>query len=787
MSATEVRFCRRTSRYCAIATGLLALLTLLAWITGTPVVARWHISSHPMSLSAAAASFLLATGLWSFSFSKRAVSLTLGAAAALLPLVLLGMDGARPMLPGDVAQLRFGGAERLSPITAAVMTLGGLAIVTLAAPVACRQLHRLAGGLAVVMAAAGGVFLLGYLYGTPLLYGGPVIPVALPAATACLLLGVGLLAAAGPHTWPTRLLTGTSVGARLSRALLPVLLLLIIVINWVSLRLLHMGLNPALDVALRSLVAIGVVSVIIVCISRGVGRDIEQANASLRASDERFRLFYENSPTPFHSLDSHGRFVEVNQAFLRTLGYTREEIIGRSVTDLLTDASRQRFAELFPRYKQEGHVENLEYAFIRKDGSHITVTLSARLEKTPQGEFLRDYCVWSDITNQHQAQLAMAQAKSSAEAANQAKDHLLATVSHELRTPLTPVLVTLSMLEEDSQVPAKLRSDITMMRGRIEAEAKLIDGLLDLTRMTRGKVRLKPEVVDVHALLEHAIAMAVKDADAYRPTIRRELKARRYCVWADATRLQQVCWNVIKNALQHTPDEGSLYIRSRNTADDKLELEFTDTGAGISPDFLPRIFNEFERGPGASLRRSSGLGLGLSIAKSLTEQLGGSIEASSEGLGKGATFILRLPLAAPAVQSAPTPTVPVLRVNPPASLHILLVEDDAETATSLLRVLDVLGYRVTGAHSVHEAIAAGQSQTFDLLVSDIGLPDGSGIEVMRWFAEHRGIPGIALSGYAAAADVERSQDAGFAMHLIKPIAIGALRAALQEVQRQPRT
>lgn len=389
----------------------------------------------------------------------------------------------------------------------------------------------------------------------------------------------------------------------------------------------------------------------------------------------------------------------------------------------------------------------------------------------------------SDTTEGCQAQTAIAEARTHAEAAGKARDRLLAIVSRELRTPLTPVLVTLAALQDDPQVPAALRTELAIMRRQIELEAKLIDGLLDLTRMTRGKLQLKPELVDTHVLVDGAFASAAQEADVFHPTAKWDLQATEHFVWADPIRLQQVCWNIIRNALQYTPDSGTIHIRSRNLADGTLELEFADTGAGIDPAFLPRVFDDFERGHHAGLCRSGGLGLGMAIARTLIEQLGGSIQAASEGLGKGAVFTIRLQAVEQARKELPAepPASAGARGMAVLSPHILLVEDDAETADALVCTLQCMGYRVSTATTVEESLAAGQRERFDLLLCDIGLPDGSGLDVMRWFGRRQSIPGIALSGYATPGYLQRSRDVGFGMHLIKPIAAGALRAAIKEV------
>ena len=790
--------CCRLAAVCAASATFLAVLTLVGWVPGSLILAQWHPSYLPMAPSMALGFALLGTGLfvcvrwpqcgrW---FAAIVSLLVVGLTGLMLAGFWNGFDWTLEHLLFNHPQRINGMVVGISPLTAAALLLAGTSLALLTpAPVSAGRHPRtsLAGTIAVGVTAVGAIHMLSYLYGTPLLYGGSIIPVSLPAAVAALLIGMGLLTAAGTQAWPLRLLCGASVGARMSRALLPVILILILAGNWIASGLRHAGFHPVLGEAIESLISITALGAVTLFIARRVGGDIDRVEASRRNSEERFRLFYQASPVPYQTMDMECHLIDVNQAYLDAMGYARkEEVLGRWCGEFLSEISGKALQEDFPTYLKQGVVRQVEMEAVRRDGSHMDILVDASLGDASDGAFQQIHCVWSDITERKRALLALTEAKAVAEAATHAKDHLLATVSHELRTPLTPVLVTLSMMQEDPQVPSVLLPDIAMMRSRIELEAKLIDGLLDLTRMTRGKLKLKPELVDAHALLDHALVVAVQDADAFRPAIHWELNAAEHFVWADPIRLQQVCWNILKNALQYTPDNGIVHIRSRNTVGGMLELEFADTGAGIDPEFLPRIFNEFERGPHGRLHRAGGLGLGMSIAKSLIEQLGGSVEAASGGPGQGATFTVRLPIVKDEWIELPTEPSTPAHAHAPAdaavpALRILLVEDDADTTAALCRVLRHMGYHVTIAATVAEALAAGAREKFDLLLCDIGLPDGSGLDVMRWFGKNQSIPGIALSGYAAPADLERSCNVGFAMHLIKPIAMGALRAAIQEV------
>jgi PAS domain S-box-containing protein len=391
----------------------------------------------------------------------------------------------------------------------------------------------------------------------------------------------------------------------------------------------------------------------------------------------------------------------------------------------------------------------------------------------------------------------------STQQANAAKDQFLATLSHELRTPLTPVLAVVSALEEDRRLPADVRQRLATVRRNAELEARLIDDLLDLTRIERGKLDLHREVTDVLPLLAHAVeACRTPESEEKALRLVTELAADDHRVWADGSRLSQVFWNLLKNAVKFTPEGGTIRVRSWNegeaeAAERWLVVEVADTGIGIEPQLLPRIFDAFEQGQQTITRRYGGLGLGLAISRAIAELHGGTLEAASEGRDRGSTFTMRLPLGLPA-HAVPWPpmgadfgeitlSVPVFR-----PLHVLLVEDHQDTAEAMADLLRASGHQVTVAGSVDEALAAAAAASggekdkpanggaIDLVVSDLGLPDGSGYDLMRELAGRYGLRGIALSGYGMDEDVRQSREAGFERHLTKPVDLRTLEAAIRD-------
>ncbi|MDB6152656.1 MAG: hypothetical protein JWL90_1109, partial [Chthoniobacteraceae bacterium] len=362
--------------------------------------------------------------------------------------------------------------------------------------------------------------------------------------------------------------------------------------------------------------------------------------------------------------------------------------------------------------------------------------------------------------------------------ANAAKDHFIAVLSHELRTPLNPVLMTVADLECDESVPQSIREQLTVVRRNVELEARLIDDLLDSTRIASGKLQLYRTIVDATELIRRAVAIVEGEARAKRVRLEVNLCAQPCPVDADPARLQQVIWNVVKNAVKFTPEEGSVRLSCQIEPPGWIRVKVVDNGIGIEAKHLGKIFNAFEQGDLRTGHRFGGLGLGLAISKALVTLHGGSLIAQSDGSGLGATFIIELPLA------IPLPVTPISGPLPLASrrpLRLLVVEDHEATSKVMVRLLTKRGYFVTAASSINEALLILEKNSIDLLISDVGLPDGSGRELMEKVRQKQKLPGIALSGYGTEADVAQSNAVGFSVHLTKPVDINRLDHEIQSI------
>lgn len=524
------------------------------------------------------------------------------------------------------------------------------------------------------------------------------------------------------------------------------------------------------------------------------------AESALSRSEQRLRAIYDNAGVGILEAAEGDRLIGANRRACEILGRSQEELLTMSVRELTAPEDRDT-SDRLNRELHGGERSWFDYEkrYLRGDGSRVWVHVTVSGICDAEGRWVRSIATVEDISQRKAAETALLDAKLSteqaldvAEKANKAKDHFLAVLSHELRTPLTPVLTTASMLEDDRQLPQHYREDIAMIRRNIELEARLIDDLLDVTRIVRGKTELDRRPVALSQIIRRAVEVCRSDIEGRGLRFQLNLDAAGSAVvHADAARLQQVFWNLLKNAIKFTPQGGNVWVRSSlDPARQEVITEIVDSGVGIEPEVIPRLFKAFEQGGAGTTRQFGGLGLGLAITKGLVEMHGGSIQTHSDGRDKGACFTVRLPLcdASPASE---TPTM--LCSSPQAAidhrkLRILLVEDHGDTARIMKRLLTARGCEVQTAGDVAGALnLASGPHRFDLLISDLGLPDGSGTDLIREL-RRRGhtIPAIAVSGYGQEEDVRRSREAGFSAHLIKPTSVQRLAQTIAAVTARNR-
>jgi signal transduction histidine kinase len=370
-----------------------------------------------------------------------------------------------------------------------------------------------------------------------------------------------------------------------------------------------------------------------------------------------------------------------------------------------------------------------------------------------------------------------------AEAAARAKDKFIAILSHELRTPLSPVLMSLGALEQDETLSPKVHATVRMMRRNVELEVRLIDDLLDLSRVANGKLRLELRKVGVHEVLKHALDVCAADAEAKSLHVEMELGADHDVVEGDAGRLEQVFWNLLRNAIKFTPEGRRVVVKTSNAKVDgreRIRVEVIDEGIGISAEALPRVFDAFEQTDQG--RRFGGLGLGLAICKAVVDLHGGRIWAESAGHGRGATFVVELETQGVAHAEEEKPSGnghghAAVGKRPP---RVLLVEDHADTGRTLSKLLNSSGFEIRWAKSAGSALEMAGEEEFDLVVSDVGLPDATGYELMQQLRERYGLVGIAMTGYGMDEDIRRGREAGFVEHIVKPVSVERLEEAIRK-------
>ena len=504
-----------------------------------------------------------------------------------------------------------------------------------------------------------------------------------------------------------------------------------------------------------------------------------RAEQSLRESEERYRTLTEAVHQLMWINDPAGATTYVNREW--------QEYVGRGPdAEGRVDWNELVYPEDIPRVHAlrrtsiaAGEPYESEYRIRRHDGQFRWFLSRVVPMKDDGNRVLSWFGAAADIHDLKTAEEELRRAKEEAEAASRAKDDFLAALSHELRTPLTPVLAVSSRLERSVSLPEAARSGFELIRRNVELEARLIDDLLDLTRITRGKIEIECGPADVHEALRDVLDICAPDAAARSLRVEARFDADEAWVEGDPARLRQVFWNLVNNAIKFTPDEGRIGVETSREPDGRLRVRVTDTGVGIDPAHFDRIFRPFEQ-PGSLRRhRGAGLGLGLAITSSLVQAHGGTLTAESEGPGKGAAFMVELDTIARPARALAGRAPRSTRPGPHVSRRILLVEDHEETLRAASEILIEDAYVVRTAATIEEALAAAGRETFDLVISDIGLPDGSGLELMERLRHEHGVRGIAITGYGMREDVERSRKAGFLEHLVKPITAQKLESAVE--------
>ena len=509
--------------------------------------------------------------------------------------------------------------------------------------------------------------------------------------------------------------------------------------------------------------------------------DDRSTHSVSQQTEEQFHVLVDNvEEYAIYMLDPKGNIVTWNLGAQKIKQYTAEEIIGKNFACFYTaeDVAAEKPQRNLRDAASKGHIRD-QGLRVRKDGSifHAEVVITALRDRA--GNIRGFSKVTRDVTDQIRSRETEA-AKIAAEKASKSKDDFLAALSHELRTPLTPALAAANYLADNAaRFPSEFVEDVEIIKRNVRLQARLIDDLLDLTRVTRGKLDLHFEHVDAHLLVRDAIEIANSSIAAKKLKLSAQLNAKKHYIQADSIRIQQVFWSLINNAVKFTPPGGKIDIRTSNDDRGRFQFDITDNGIGIEVERQASLFAPFEQADPSVSRQFGGLGLGLAISKHLVDLHGGAIKVQSRGRSYGSTFKLTLDsVANRAKKSDVTSQAPR---KPAKSLRILLVEDHGDTRHTLSRLLTHFGHQISVAENTQSALEIMRSQKFDVVLSDIGLPDGSGYEVVSQAKRKHPVKAVAITGFGTDEDVRRGKEAGFDFHLVKPIDFHELRNVLEQV------
>ena len=487
--------------------------------------------------------------------------------------------------------------------------------------------------------------------------------------------------------------------------------------------------------------------------------------AALRSSEARFRALVEQATDGIFVADARGAYIDANSAGCAMLGYTREELLSLHIADVIDPAEVERIGPEVARF-EGGEMVVSEWLFRRKDGSNFTGEVRGR-----QFADGRLQAIVIDITERKARELDLREA-------DQRKDEFLAMLAHELRNPLAPIRYAARVLGKLDVDEPRVQWARDVIERQVAHLARLVDELLDISRIARGKINLKTARVELSELVRQACeaAQPLMSAKGHRFEIM--LPEKRVTIEGDLVRLVQVLQNLLDNAAKYTPERGRVELVA-GLSGREVEIEVRDNGAGIPASLLPEVFELFRQGEHGPDRSRGGLGIGLTLVRQLVELHGGRVEAHSAGLGQGASFTVRLPAAVNAAENpSPTEDGPLAE---PVGLRVLVVDDDVAVAESTAMLLRLEGHEIRCANSGEAALRLCREFQPEAVLLDIGLPGQDGYEIAR---KIRGLPGgtelklIAVSGYGHEAAVARGREAGFDHYLVKPVDPEKLSALL---------
>lgn len=522
----------------------------------------------------------------------------------------------------------------------------------------------------------------------------------------------------------------------------------------------------------------------------------KKAEDSLRKQEEQLRLITDSLPVQISYVDAQQRYRFNNKRYEEWFGIPTSQMDGKHLKEILGDSVYEKIYS-YVETVLSGKQVTYENKLLHPDGTEHNTSVTYVPQFNNQGKVEGFVALIRDITEQKQAEQEREQllkreqaARTEAETANRIKDEFLATLSHELRTPLNAMLGWTQLLRSRKFDEATTARALETIDRNSRSLAQLIEDVLDVSRIIRGKLRLNMRQVELVPVVEAAIDTVRPAADAKHICIESEFDPAVGVVIGDANRLQQIVWNLLSNAVKFTPKEGIVQVKIQRIKS-RVQIQVSDTGAGIAPEFLPYVFERFCQADSSTTRSHGGLGLGLAIVRHLAEMHGGTVFATSPGLEKGATFIVNLPMKAVINEDDTPKSQPFLTnsesVNYQLSIlenvRVLVVDDEADTRNLLTTILGQYGAQVTAVASTQEAMTALSQFHPDILISDIGMPGEDGYTLIRKVRslpinEGGKIPAVALTAYARSEDRTQALLAGFQLHIPKPVNAGELAAVV---------
>jgi PAS domain S-box-containing protein len=495
----------------------------------------------------------------------------------------------------------------------------------------------------------------------------------------------------------------------------------------------------------------------------------QEVERLLVARERELSDFFENAIEGLHKVGPDGKILWANKAECELLGYPLDEVVGRPISDFHAD--QDTCNTILEKRRGGETLHNFPARLLCKNGEikHVLISLNVCFE---DGEFAYTRCFTRDVTRQWQAEHALREA-------NRRKDEFLALLAHELRNPLAPVRNALELIKvngRDEQVIAEARG---IMERQVTQMTRLVDDLLDISRITRDKLELRKERVELAAVLKNAIETSLPIIEEAGHQLHVELPDEELYLQADPVRMAQVFANLLNNAAKYTPAGGNIRIRAENRSNEAL-VSVRDDGVGIACDALAHVFDMFRQLDGSLERAQGGLGIGLTLVRRLVELHDGTVNVQSEGLGKGSEFTVRLPLAQRNTDRV-AEREPAARPSP--KRRVLVVDDNHDSGDSLCLLLKTKGHDVRTARDGLEAIAAAREFKPEIILMDVGMPNLNGYDATRRIRETdngRDIFIVALTGWGQAEDVQHSREAGCSAHLIKPVNFAALDRLLAE-------